>query len=89
MEYNEFIKAFVCLRHLTSSLMPLEAGKVGELEFAIGVPISVDIMYQYMYTYDYDKIISNPENPSMFFFPIFIYLVFFTKTPVLAEGCFW
>ena len=39
MEYNKVIKAFVCLGHLTSSSMPLEAGKVGELEFAMGVPI--------------------------------------------------
>ena len=39
MEYNKVIKAFICLEHLTSSLMPLEAGKVGELEFAMGVPI--------------------------------------------------
>ena len=35
-ENNGIIRAFVCLRHLASSLMPLKVGKVARLEFAMG-----------------------------------------------------
>ena len=40
-EYNEIIKAFVCLGHLSSFLMPFGTGKIPGLEFTMGVSINI------------------------------------------------
>ena len=40
-EYIEIIKAFACLGHLASFLMPYRTRKIAGLEFAMGVSINI------------------------------------------------
>ena len=74
--HNEMIRAFVCLGHLSNFLMPVGVGKIVGLRFARGFGIQVDIMHQY----DCETIVYNQVNPSIFFFPIFIYTIFAKNT---------
>ena len=59
-----------------SSLIPLGAGKIAGLEFAMGASIQADIMHQYMYSFEYDKSSSVRQILAFFFLSIFIYSIF-------------